>query len=513
MVVAPRAAKLATKGLLGAGLGVVAKKRKRRARKPEPKLKMADEANHIHIITTACLPWLTGTAVNPLLRAAYLSRLSRKVTLVVPWLAQEDQRNVFPGAKSFASPEDQADFVKGWVENRVGFPADFNIKFYPGRYAYDKGSILGVGDITKYIPDSEAHIAVLEEPEHLNWYHHGTQWTRKFKHVVGICHTNYLDYAKREEGIGPFKQQMLKRLNQVVTRAHCHQVIKLSDAVQWMPRQDTCFVHGVSPTFLNVGVRKRELAAGTQRFQKGVYFIGKAIWGKGYTEVVQLLKEHQRRNGRECHVDLYGSGQDLTEIQNVAQHHGLDVSFFPGRDHVDPDMHEYKVFINPSRSDVVATTTAEALAMGKFVIVEDLPCNRFFSTFTNCLVYRTSEEFSQCLARAMASEPAPLDEVDRQRLSWEAATERFLHVAEPNGKSDSLKEKVLGGLSYRTHNFLAGLEPVRCMLGAGKGTRENPANVTDVRPTNAGDSGWIDTNRYHNQLSRPSSAADLPTKA
>ena len=45
--------------------------------------------------------------------------------------------------------------MKQWCQENAPSGADFNIGWYPARYAGGIGSILGVDDITRHIPASE----------------------------------------------------------------------------------------------------------------------------------------------------------------------------------------------------------------------------------------------------------------------------------------------------------------------------------------------------------------------
>lgn len=58
------------------------------------------------------------------------------------------------------------------------------VVFYAARYDQRLLGIFPVGDPTQYIADAEADVAILEEPEHLTWFHHGQRWSCKFRHVV-----------------------------------------------------------------------------------------------------------------------------------------------------------------------------------------------------------------------------------------------------------------------------------------------------------------------------------------
>jgi hypothetical protein len=142
-----------------------------------PHTDISDKSKRLLIVTTASLPWRTGTAVNPLLRAAYLTK-DRKaaggsVALMLPWLErEEDQNRVYGPDNSFESPEEQADYIRTWLRESAGMPQaseDLIIQWYTAWQNPAENSIYSMGDITALVSKDDVDICILEEPEHLNW--------------------------------------------------------------------------------------------------------------------------------------------------------------------------------------------------------------------------------------------------------------------------------------------------------------------------------------------------------
>ena len=104
-----------------------------------PESDLRNPNRRIWIVTTACLPWLTGTSVNPLLRAAHLAkdRPKGRITLLVPWLPLDEQDIAYPPGVRFNSPDEQREYVKKWLIEDAQLPVGaerLEISFYTARY-------------------------------------------------------------------------------------------------------------------------------------------------------------------------------------------------------------------------------------------------------------------------------------------------------------------------------------------------------------------------------------------
>ena len=110
---------------------------------------------------------------------------------------------------------------------------------------------------------------------------------------------------------------------------------------------------------------------GAGGWTRGAYFLGKALYTKGYRELIDALVLHASEQSVPPAslppMHTYGSGPDFEAVVSEVDERALPITVNPGIDHAHPNLHGYRVFVNPSTSDVLCTATAEALAMGKMV--------------------------------------------------------------------------------------------------------------------------------------------------
>jgi digalactosyldiacylglycerol synthase len=470
------------------------------------------------IITTAALPWFTGTAVNPLLRAAYLARNRLKsrnrcqgeevapshvgaVNLVIPWLELDTDRVALYGSDWVDKTQsDQTRYIIDWLEvefldaldenetdttTNESFGKLINIHFYSARYHTDLGSIFPMGGICNKLPvqDRDNAICILEEPEHLNYYlaPSSISWRQRFSHVVGVIHTNYPYYAAHKSSTkvnaGSIRNDTMisgskstssllatsvEMFSAWMVQAYCDKVIKLSSAlpVYASTKEVVSAIHGIRNEFLKVG----RLGLSDPGTRNEVYFLGKLLWAKGLDKLLELQECHKQQLGYYFPVDIYGSGSDQNEIEfafGKNQHNRIPADFKGRIDHVMVGTH-YSVFVNPSESEVLCTSTAEAIAMGKYAIIPNHPSNLFFAQFPNCLTYNSTDEFIQKLQLALASSPQPLSSELQRLLTWEAATERLIEASYVSEQAAYTRQQT--GVLQQEHR----LASLHRLLGSGR---------------------------------------------
>lgn len=125
-----------------------------------PHTDIGDKSKNIWIVTTASLPWMTGTAVNPLLRASFMTKGRKeaggKVTLMLPWLEREKDRDkIYGKERAFDTAEEQEAWIRTWLREKASLPEaseDLHIAWYIGRHETLENSIYSMGDITAMIP-------------------------------------------------------------------------------------------------------------------------------------------------------------------------------------------------------------------------------------------------------------------------------------------------------------------------------------------------------------------------
>ena len=298
----------------------------------------------------------------------------------------------------------------------------------------------------------------------MNWYRApGEGWTKVFNYVVGIVHTNYIEYASGQFH-GLWTAPAIQVMSSAMIRAYCHKVIKLSDVLQaYAPEKEVIDnVHGVREDFIREGKRRSAFTTSSQNqtipldeeCEGQVYFIGKILWSKGFDLMLELQEFYYECTGNYFALDIIGEGPDLEDIKRafhgrpksattgkkeqhaslydpfaVAKEVGLESSvnsaenllekivklphpktfyglfrkkpiparFLGAMDHA--ALGSYKVFVNPSFSEVLCTTTFEALAMGKWALIPIHESNTFFYRFPNCLGKSFSLDKMECLYR------------------------------------------------------------------------------------------------------------------
>lgn len=375
------------------------------------------------VITTATLPWLTGPSYVSLWHASGLTALGYRVLYRIPWIQPACQRRLW-GRVHFQQVEAQF----AWLAEeagRIGCPRVPAFSSYPGYYSKFLRSILPRRPVVEALPD--CRVLILMEPEHLAW-HPATPPRRKMpaERVVGLVVTNYPHYVAKVGWPGA------QRLSHWVDRYHRRLIDRHTDlafSISPAPGMESLFRPEREARLTGVLCHYAQVPAVTEA-TRGAYFLGRMVWEKALDQVIEMA----RHTG--IPVDLYGDGQDTAAIGALAQRQKAPIRLMGPHSSFWEALPDYRVFLNPSRSEVLCTATADALVAGRHVVLARCPGNRPFEGYANAHFFEDMDEAIRALRRAMEEAPLPPDEI-RRDFDWMNACRNLarLSLAEPGRPS------------------------------------------------------------------------------
>ncbi|MEM1425304.1 MAG: hypothetical protein AAGF75_01955, partial [Cyanobacteria bacterium P01_H01_bin.130] len=150
----------------------------------------------ISIVTTAALPSLTGTSINPLLRAAYLSK-QHQVELVLPACVNRDETGSYKFGDRDAIAAASFDYLTQSLPRTAWSPKNLTFGFYDAIYKPISKSLYPKQDIKSY--PFQGDTLILEDPIQLLSLPSmipdprqtlGPSLRARYETVIGINHTN-----------------------------------------------------------------------------------------------------------------------------------------------------------------------------------------------------------------------------------------------------------------------------------------------------------------------------------
>jgi len=374
----------------------------------------------VAVITSAALPWRTGPAYLSLRQAAGLRALGLRVSYVAPWVPPRAQAWLW-GAPRFVTASEHATWLTAEAQAMTGGPAP-TVLHYRGHASRRLRSIVPVQDVFGVVPSARA--VILAEPEHLCWFPR-TRPRRavEARTVLGLVMTNYGHYIRHSGIPGANGLAHLAMLgHRRLIRAHTDIVVPLSPVVADVTVGHPGLVEARATGVLADYARVPPVTPET----RGVYFLGRLVWDKGLAEVIALAG----RTG--IAIDIRGDGPDGAAIRAHARRTGAPVRFLGASAAPWTHMRDDRVFVNPSRSEVLCTATADALVAGRHVVLADCPANMPFAAYPNAHRFSDLDGAVIALSHALRTPPAPPDAV-RRDFDWERACARLAALSGLDG--------------------------------------------------------------------------------